>query len=426
MDLIEQVLSDEGLKIPGRSKPLRFSNYNDLSEFLKKERDAWELLNDNITPEVESSDVLSHVLRQPHQQLDQAIASISSVDSDHNQTRHRSRQILAQALQSITNGNFPLSTSLEGKRLMKLAESDLGAVAGVLLSRGISGLLVSSVNPRQNVDIGPAVSAISRGLISLRDPKGTIEAERQVMADLALELESNATKVLDSVTQNVQDRIKSIESFATRTDERLTEQQERFHAAELEIKNWISEQKNRLKNLEETLTTKLATDDAVILWETAGQRYKNRGWGALAVFTALAITGVLGVIFLFDEAYLRLTNTYIPSEIVAGENVVKPSASTTSGLALGVLITFPIIVLAWGMRLASRTFNHAGASRKDAEIRAALTKTYLNLAADPSTGIQDAERVLVLNALFRPPGATGDDDTLPPNLIDVITKARDK
>ena len=76
------------------------------------------------------------------------------------------------------------------------------------------------------------------------------------------------------------------------------------------------------------------------------------------------------------------------------------------------------------MRLMSRLYVQSLHVTRDAEIRAALTKTFLNLGADTKNRIKDAERILILNALFRPPGATSDDDTLPPNLIEAITNAR--
>ncbi|MGB0683984.1 MAG: hypothetical protein ACPGOV_14835 [Magnetovibrionaceae bacterium] len=86
-----------------------------------------------------------------------------------------------------------------------------------------------------------------------------------------------------------------------------------------------------------------------------------------------------------------------------------------------MIITLPAVAIAWFMRLCSRFIFHSLEGKADAERRALMADTYLALKNEEGSELDEKERFLILNALFRPPGAKSDDDAPPPNLLEILT-----
>ena len=76
------------------------------------------------------------------------------------------------------------------------------------------------------------------------------------------------------------------------------------------------------------------------------------------------------------------------------------------------------------LRLISRTFVSNRQQMFDAKLRETMISTYLALIANPRNPVGADERVLVLQAIFRPAGADDDSDTAPSNLFDLMRDVR--
>jgi hypothetical protein len=87
-----------------------------------------------------------------------------------------------------------------------------------------------------------------------------------------------------------------------------------------------------------------------------------------------------------------------------------------------VVLTIPALGYFWFMRYLGRFFviNHAAAA--DSRLRVTMTQTFLALAADGRSGLGDAERLIILQALFRPHADSGTEDAPPPNLLEIMGK----
>ena len=95
----------------------------------------------------------------------------------------------------------------------------------------------------------------------------------------------------------------------------------------------------------------------------------------------------------------------------------------TIGLGAIVLITLPALAFFWFLRLISRIFVTNLHYMADAGLRSTMVTTFLALIEDDKNPVESDERLLILQALFRPAGESG-DDAAPTNLLERLIKAR--
>ena len=107
-----------------------------------------------------------------------------------------------------------------------------------------------------------------------------------------------------------------------------------------------------------------------------------------------------------------------PDEIVA---FLPRSEGRELGLSALVFFTVPALFIAWGLRVVLRLFNENLALAADAKMRSTMITTYLALTQAGSATAE--ERFLILNAIFRPPGAAAAEDNLS-DIAEIIRQAR--
>jgi hypothetical protein len=91
-----------------------------------------------------------------------------------------------------------------------------------------------------------------------------------------------------------------------------------------------------------------------------------------------------------------------------------------------LIAVFAFIALAWIFRMLGRFVTENFYLAADARQRQMILQTFLNLVGTPEAQMKDAERVLILNALFRAlPGQSGDDPA-PSSLFEMMKDAFSK
>jgi hypothetical protein len=137
---------------------------------------------------------------------------------------------------------------------------------------------------------------------------------------------------------------------------------------------------------------------------------KRAGWQIwLAIFSVLVIVPL--------TAFLYEWNKIVET---VGHITVSPSGGiSVAGIAV---ITVPALLYAWLLKNVSRVFLQNLTLCDDAAHRHALAVTYLGLAENKKLQISDADRVLILNALFRPIPPQSAEDGPPAGVIDLIKK----
>lgn len=144
-------------------------------------------------------------------------------------------------------------------------------------------------------------------------------------------------------------------------------------------------------------------------WAERAQQSLRTANTALLWFFGISGFSVVALAFIFPFVFEQLT-----------------SMGSGFNLAPTVLITLPAILLLWFLRLIARRHVNSLATARDAQHRQTMIQTYLALMAEEGSGVTEQDRLLILQALFRPENPSGDDDAPPPHLLEIMTKAAGK
>jgi hypothetical protein len=151
-----------------------------------------------------------------------------------------------------------------------------------------------------------------------------------------------------------------------------------------------------LTDLQSTLSEKIATEKPVELWRKRG---KYHDWFAMVTLGS----------FVLCMALLTWALYYFTPNVFAHFSEIAPDVVKANPLLPLVGVTVPTLLWVWLMRLVSRNHSHHMMRRADAEERVALISAYYALLADTKTAPTESERLLVMQALFRPgPGEPSD------------------
>ncbi|MEI2431626.1 DUF6161 domain-containing protein [Lysobacter yananisis] len=168
----------------------------------------------------------------------------------------------------------------------------------------------------------------------------------------------------------------------------------------------VSEHKRELEALRKTFREELALRAPAEYW--TGKRFAHRWMAAISgFFSFIAIVGC--AYFLSVEVKSILDNTKVGT---------VPDYWRVAVLAL--ISVFAV----WAVRLVVRIFLSHVHLATDASERVVMLKTYLSLIEGGQLKA-DAERQLILNALFRPASdGIVKDEGVPPSFLDILTKTK--
>jgi hypothetical protein len=118
---------------------------------------------------------------------------------------------------------------------------------------------------------------------------------------------------------------------------------------------------------------------------------------------------------IIDSISGHLVGVSVPGETADTAKEVLDGAqpSIFEGLSGLALVTIPAIVFLWILKLFARVFVENLHNMQDASQRSTMVVTYLALLKDKTKPISREERLLILDALFRPQAATAGDDGPP-------------
>lgn len=172
---------------------------------------------------------------------------------------------------------------------------------------------------------------------------------------------------------------------------------------------FLSEKKELFDRLEALYRQKLTLEEPAKTWADIADR-KTKAWRVwLIVFSVLA-AAPFAVLALFAD---RLGDTITKLTTSAGGTV------SIAGIAL---VTVPALFYAWLLKNISRVFIQNLNLADDASHRRALSFAYLGLLADSKHSATDADRAIILNALFRPIPPQTNDEGPPAGLIEMVKK----
>ena len=174
---------------------------------------------------------------------------------------------------------------------------------------------------------------------------------------------------------------------------------------------WLSqrgEMVGQLDSLEQTYREKLALMAPVQYWKDKAADHKKAEWWTRLFVILFFVFALPSLVTMFGAAGWYLLN-HVDEKTPTGLYVVASAGlATTAG------------VMFWIGRLLTKLYLSQHHLRQDAEERAVMTTTYLALTAEQAAG--DADRSIILNALFRPTsdGIIKEDGGLDPSVASLI------
>jgi len=173
------------------------------------------------------------------------------------------------------------------------------------------------------------------------------------------------------------------------------------------LATFIADKTELIEQLVDLYRKKLVIEEPAISWEHVAAS-KRRAWRLWLLIFAGLVIGPIGAVVYFWNAFST-----------AISHLATTEAGTISFTGLAA-VTLPALFYAWLLKNVSRMFVQTLNLADDAAHRRALAITYLGLAENPKIQLLEAERAIVLNALFRPlPNESGDEGP-PAGLMDLI------
>jgi len=286
------------------------------------------------------------------------------------------------------------SFSTNGKIILELAKTDPHA-AEVLMSRVTN----QPIQPNHVPDILAFTAAAGRAGQVLNNLEFTAELHRSLIADISDEWD-NIKKLVETNTYD--NNKKSKETIIQLND--MNNVFEKHHRRLFRLFRRKHDQAvDNLSNLENTYHKQLQLEAPATYW--ADRKYWHK------VFSILSATAFLAGLLLAFRYGLEHAQALI--------DFLPKAKDGTVGLGGIAVLTLPAAAVAWALRIFTRTFSNNLNLSTDAAQRETMITTYLALANDPKANLRDEERILILNAIFRPSESQAADDAPPPNLMEL-------
>lgn len=245
-------------------------------------------------------------------------------------------------------------------------------------------------------------SALSKALVRFDDKNVQMQMNRYRALLLTAPAWLTAAGLSD-----LQSSRETLEEVKQESLDRMQALEEQSVARLDELRGFQNDMEARLKSLHDLYHKQIQTEAAAKYWEDKSNRSAFIGWFSFLAFGALvALPLYLGWSHFSDiESWL-----------------VKLTAATADKFSLTpiVAISIPFLAYGWILRHLSRVFIQNLALADDASYRRLMTMTFLGLNKDPNSGVTEAERAIILNALFRPAPPNSTDDGPPNGLLDLI------
>lgn len=147
------------------------------------------------------------------------------------------------------------------------------------------------------------------------------------------------------------------------------------------------------ETLRNTFESQLRLEAPVKYWQDRADATSKVAKLSLIAFSAIA-TAIIGVLVVFGPEFL---------ERVSAMDNVGPFTSLA-------FVSIPALTALWGLKHVARLFVLNIERSADARLRETMTTTFLALTKDGTATVGQDERLLILEALFRPPAPTPSDD----------------
>lgn len=270
-----------------------------------------------------------------------------------------------------------------------------------------------------DVDLESAVNKFARSAQKL-----TAEVQDVVMSanTRLIELQSKDMELRTSIERSKTDAVAEAKQLSGQVNAaktvllQLSKQTEEIEAA-------LEKTDNNIKSFGTAVREELKIDNTKRLWQ-------RRAWFSTISFWVSAGMIALALAYPPFLAYSHLDKVIETLRHIgdAATQGLPPDATaaqlTAATISRLVVITIPLALYLWGVKLLVRFNARSLMLMDDARQRGTMMDTYFHLIERDAATKED--RALILNALFRPAPGHGSDNVEPPNFTELLDKAMGK
>lgn len=380
------------LHVPG-GETLEFDTYEKVAEWAENEREAWGVLSEAQKALGPAGQSAVGTQIGCFKALNQHAATPITDE------RHRTaRDEVAKLLDLIAQGNVVVSTSPTGRKILDLITTDPKKALGHLIWE-VPDIKIP-VGKIQ--DLGPILKTLIDVRLDQREGIGDVAAEKAALESLRAKWEEN----FDGVRASLAHLEREFENWASITMATTTNRIRQARRVSKKVVRLFRDMRDthdaEMKAIRETFKTDLSLREPATYWtKKAGDHAKDAKsafWGLLAI---------AAVIVLFALA--------APWIVLTGDAVKE------LGLAATLLVGVPAVALFWVMKAVARIFVTNIQLHADAQLRHTMVTTFISLMQDPKNQMSTEDRILILQALFRPAGAEAHEEG-PPSWMDFLVR----
>lgn len=351
----------------------KFRSANSILTWAENEKKAWE----SIKPKMDSHNPFANSFRfddligQANQIVGFARQYMSaSNEPDVKQAEHQ----IQASMDVYSRADWLVAESPNGQRVINLAQNGEYTAAWIALVTFRKQKAIFT----QIDDVVEFMNGWEKFYIDSIDAESAVASQRKSLVDLRNEWEDNYEKLYDNMSDNLRDA-RSWKQRFKKISLGLSRKYEQLH----------TDHDNRMNAMEQAYSTEMQLRSAEKFW---GKKRRLNRKRARAAFIKLAITAaigslILGAIFLGLKAAIGIELKW----------------SVIHALAYGI----PTILFLWLLKIFASDYRLNQNQADDAEEREAMVLTFKALEFEERVG--DEERLVILNALFRPHNSSAED-----------------
>ena len=388
-----------------------FLSVEDCQRWAERERQTWRLLqekyNNSLLPKKKQNlDFNSQI--KPYDDLYNVCASaITASDADaHKDT------IIAH-LQKIKSAFCVRSSSLVGKKVLALADKDLMAAL----------MTMCGLNP----NFFPTMEWLAQPIMNHSTPESKQRFTNIIQGFANAFTFERGEELTQATIDAVHSAVKGAELSNISFQDKLREQEEIIADARLSVEKVSQDAKKQeikidedFKNLSSrieadlkvitdnakaeiaALKTEIALHEPIKYWKDAFDSYRlsSTGW-ATAFFVMIVVIGC---------SFVGYTKSLVANGVV---DLLKLGIEEAI-----IFFMIPMFFGVWIVKVLAKRYQANFHLMNDAKNREVMTKAFLSLAAGNHVSAQD--KILMLNALFRPTPDIKYDDDAPVHWFDIL------
>jgi hypothetical protein len=205
------------------------------------------------------------------------------------------------------------------------------------------------------------------------------------------------------VTTDVASKVWDFQGQVERAGKHANETSKELQGA---FDKFVAEEREKLQAFKGSLSEEVKLRSASNLWSDRALWHR-----LVSGVSLLAFFGTIACTLWYIAAHIETIISLLPRD--------KDNHIEYVSVAL---IAIPAVGVGWTLKVLARFIQSNSILGDDSRQRQAMTRTYLALVADKDSGVTEKDRLVMLNAIFRPLPGIQTDELAPPTILDLLKK----